>query len=222
MSGATNFSKAQLEIEGKGIIKCLFNPKDYTLTKSNTWNAQPTPGKSAVEPQFGGGAPYEMTLQLLFDASVLGVGTSVVDATRKLFEVMEASEGSGAGTGGNANKKRPPSVKFVWGQYISFQSFVKSLTIQYQLFAPDGTPLRADVKLSLIQSKKPAKGQNPTTRSDGSLGNHLVREGDTLPGIAYLTYGDPNHWRALAQANGIDDPMTLRRGTALALPRIDG
>lgn len=223
MPPPSNFQRARLQIEGGGEIQCLFNPKDYTVSKTNTWNARPTPGAVAAEPQFGGGAPYEIALALLFDASMLGDGQRVADATRALFDLMEASQGSGAGSGGQSNSRRPPKVTFIWGAFIAFEAYAKSLTVQYQLFAPDGQPLRADVKLSLLQADAgPPRGQNPTTRSDGSLGTHIVRDGDTLPAIAYQEYGDPTRWRTLAEANGIDDPLALRRGMALAIPGIDG
>jgi nucleoid-associated protein YgaU len=112
---------------------------------------------------------------------------------------------------------------------IPFKAACTSLTVAYQLFKPNGTPIRADVKLALTQAE-PAKaasanssnrGQNPTTRSAGGLGMHLVRDGDTLQSIAHQTYGDPNRWRLVAEANGIDNPLHLRRGTPLDLPRLD-
>lgn len=222
MTPPTNFTKAKLEIEGGTVIECLFNPKDYTVTKTNAWEAKATPGASAARPQYGGGQPYEMQLQLLFDASLLGQGGAVAAATKQLFQMMEATKGEGAGHGGARNTRRPPTVKFIWGHFISFEAFAKSLTVQYQLFAPDGQPLRADVKLSLIQADAgPPKGQNPTTRSDDSLGTHVIREGDSLQAIAYRAYGDPTRWRTLAEANDIDDPGALRRGQLLAIPRLE-
>jgi nucleoid-associated protein YgaU len=51
---------------------------------------------------------------------------------------------------------------------------------------------------------------------------HTVKDGDSLPSIAFRTYGDPNAWRAIADANGIENPLHLRRGTALSLPRLEG
>jgi nucleoid-associated protein YgaU len=222
MSLPTNFQRARLEIEGASPIPCLFNPKDYTVTKTNAWDAKATPGATAAQPQYGGGQPYEMQLSLLFDASLLGDGASVAGACKALFEMMEATQGEGAGHGGTKNTRRPPKVTFVWGRFISFESFAKSLTVQYQLFAPDGQPLRADVKLALLQADAgPPKGQNPTTRSDDQFGTHTVRDGDTLAAISYEAYGDPTRWRTIAAANGIDDPMALPRGRSLALPRLD-
>ena len=49
----------------------------------------------------------------------------------------------------------------------------------------------------------------------------VVRDGDSLKSIAHRNYGDPNRWRLIAESNGIDNPLHLRRGTPLNLPRLD-
>jgi nucleoid-associated protein YgaU len=50
---------------------------------------------------------------------------------------------------------------------------------------------------------------------------HRVRDGDSLPSIAFDSYGDPTRWRPIAEANGIDNPLSLRRGSELTIPRLD-
>ena len=42
---------------------------------------------------------------------------------------------------------------------------------------------------------------------------HTVKDGDTLPSISYRAYGDATRWRLIAEANGVDNPLHLRRGT---------
>ena len=103
------------------------------------------------------------------------------------------------------------------------------MRIQHILFHPNGEPIRATVDLELAQAEKASTAsssgagqpQNPTTRALRGLRVRRVRDGDSLPAIAYEAYGDPTRWRAIAQANHIDDPLRLRRGTELAIPRID-
>jgi nucleoid-associated protein YgaU len=48
-----------------------------------------------------------------------------------------------------------------------------------------------------------------------------VRDGDSLPSIAYDAYGDPTQWRVIAEANDVDDPLRLRRGTDLRIPTLE-
>jgi hypothetical protein len=148
---------------------------------------------------------------------------SVTDA---LFKMMEVGDGQpAAGT-----RSSPPYVTFRWGAVDTFKAVCTSLTVAFQLFRPNGEPIRADVKLQLKQAEPASTassssanlGQNPTTRALAGAGIHVVQDGDSLPSIAYRAYGDATHWRAVAEANAIDNPLHLRRGTPLMIPRLEG
>jgi nucleoid-associated protein YgaU len=213
-------ARAQLTIEGSGPKDCLFNPKDYSVTKANSWKTDAKQGATAVDPEFTGGQPREMTLQLLFDTTLITPPVSVKEITDELFASMNATIGGAAG--GNAKKavQRPRTITFTFGTF-TFVGVAKSLTVQYLLFDPKGEPLRADVKLALVQWTGKVKGQNPTTRSTGALGAHTVRDGDSLASLAYTAYGDATLWRRIAEDNGIDNPLQLRSGRTLSVPEPD-
>jgi hypothetical protein len=219
------YVKAKLVIEGGETIQVLFNPTEYTITKGNNWTFDPIKGNSLPKGKFGGGKPREMQVNLLLDQTLPNGGMTVKQITDMLFKMMDVKGGAGAGAGDAV----PPLVTFQWGEMIPFKAACTSLTVAFQLFEPNGTPIRADVKLALTQaetatsasSKSKNKPQNPTTRSSGGLGVHVVKDGDTLQSVAHHTYGDPASWRLIAEANGIDDPLHLRRGSALSLPRVD-
>jgi phage tail protein X len=222
----SGFKKAELAIEGGETIPVLFNPTEYTITKTNTWNFKQVQGQSLPPAEFGGGNPRELALSLLLDASLLDPSQSIKGVTDKLFKMMEVADGQPAG----GTRSMPPFVTFRWGAVDTFKAVCTSLTVAFQLFKPNGDPLRADVKVQLKQAEQAStassnsanQGQNPTTRSIAGRGVHTVQDGDTLPSIAYRAYGDATSWRTIAEANGIDDPLRLRRGTALALPEIEG
>jgi hypothetical protein len=221
----TNYQKAQLEIEGQASLPCWFNPSQYAISKSNQWHATPIVGASLPSIQFGGGLARELTLELLFDATDTASG-DVRSVTDQLFLMMEVTEqASGAGHAG-----RPPTVTFTWGPTVTFKAVARRLDVNYTLFRPDGTPLRALCALMLVQVEKAdsrsgsgaAPAQNPTTRANAKLGVHVLLDGDSLPSIAYAAYGDATRWREIAQANAIDDPLVLERGRALTIPESDG
>jgi nucleoid-associated protein YgaU len=50
----------------------------------------------------------------------------------------------------------------------------------------------------------------------------VVRDGDSLQSVAHNAYGDPTLWRRIAEANGIDDPLSIPRGTVLSIPTLMG
>ncbi|HEX5730398.1 LysM peptidoglycan-binding domain-containing protein, partial [Microbacterium sp.] len=134
-----------------------------------------------------------------------------------------------AGSTGGSSRAAPPFITFTWGNETTFKSVCTSLTVAFKLFRPNGDPIRADVKMTLKQAEAAStassnganRGTNPTTRANAGHGVHMVKDGDSLPSIAYEAYGDATTWRAIADANGIENPMHLRRGRALSLPRLE-
>lgn len=220
----TGYQQAQLEIEGQEPLACWFNPSQYAISKANQWHAIPVVGASLPAIQFGGGLARELTLELLFDASD-DPSQDVRSVTDRLFLMMEVAEQAGTA----ANAGRPPTVVFSWGSTVSFKAVSRRLDVQYTLFRPDGTPIRAICALTLVQVEKansrsgngPTPAQNPTTRANTRPAVHEVIEGDSLASIAYAAYGDPTRWREIARANAIDDPLVLERGRALVVPEVN-
>jgi len=51
---------------------------------------------------------------------------------------------------------------------------------------------------------------------------HRVQPGDTLDRISARYYGDSTRWRLLANANGLEDPLAVRPGALLTIPRLEG
>jgi phage tail-like protein len=123
-----------------------------------------------------------------------------------------------------------PELSFTWGSgFSSIPVVLKSLSATYTRFTVDGHPIRAKVNLQLekIVPAAEANGkpttvahgaQNPSSGGIPGRASHLFRDTENLPTLAQETYGDPTAWRALAEANRIDDPLRLVPGTSLLLP----
>ena len=212
---AANVARAKLEIEGGDEIVCAFNPASYTVSKRNVYNLEPQHSVDRPEPKWVGGEPQRIGLSLLLDVSLAGPDKSVRKQADALFKMMEAKGSPGGGAA-------PRRVTLSWGSVRLFECVPVSLTIQYVLFRHDGEPIRATVDLEIAQSADAIEGQNPTTRAITGLRVHRVKDGDSLPSLAQEAYDDPTQWRAIADANGIDNPFRLRRGSELTIPRIDG
>lgn len=206
------FQNAKLQIEGGDTIQCAFNPETYSVSKTNVWTYKPNQSKDWPEPEFGGGLPMTYKLTLLLDTSLQGPDQTVKDQANALMKAMHG--------GGSA----PKFVIFSWGSTKLPKAAPLSISIQYALFHPNGDPIRAFVDLELAQaedSSPPGQAQNPTTRGTAGLRAHIVQSGDSLHSIAYNAYGDATRWRVIAEANGIDNPLALRRGSSLTIPRLD-
>jgi len=126
------------------------------------------------------------------------------------------------------NTHHLPTVVFAWGQWhgtgkipANYKFYVTKVTVDYTLFLPDATPVRAKVDLSLeqIMLRKEENSQRPKESPDHAK-LYTVKKGDTLQGIATAEYDDPREWRRIAKTNNIDDPLELRPGMKLLVPPI--
>jgi hypothetical protein len=210
-------------------VSCFFNPKEYTLSKQNKWEEKTAKGESVPHMEFAGGETGSLKIQLLFDTyevqyqgdkALNSAGEDVRKYTQILWNMMNIAEQN---KNPKTQKGEPPQCRFTWGKNWAFLAVIESISEKFILFKPDGTPVRSIVDISFKQIKDESKfpKQNPT--SGGSPGDRvrIVREGETLAGIAYGEYGDATAWRHLAEANAIDDPRRLKPGTVLlvrALP----
>ena len=116
----------------------------------------------------------------------------------------------------------PPRVQLLWGSTVILASCVcTSMTVTYTLFDVTGSPVRATARMSFreVESASDQLGQMGLLSPD-KTNAVTVREGDTLPAIAFREYGDASKWRAIATANDIDNPLALTPGASLVVPRI--
>lgn len=130
-------------------------------------------------------------------------------------------------TSGRVNHvARLPLLQFQWGPpgaAFSYLCILNSATVTYVRFSRIGVPVRAKVSLTLKEMPSPV-GTLPTNPTSGGLTNRRVcvlTEGETLHSVAQQYYGDPQAWRAVAQANDIDDPLRTRPGRRVYLPNPD-
>jgi hypothetical protein len=226
--------KAVIEnVDTHKTIKCLFNPTEYSIAKTNNWTTKPSNGKNVPDVEFSGGGASTLTLQLFFDVNEIENKTKSAGEMAKksdqkrdvrdyIDELWKLALVDPAKKNAKTQQARPPLCIFQWGQTWHFKAVVTSLSVRYTLFREDGTPIRAtaDVTFQEAEDGQMLKRTNPTSYSEPGLRRREVRPKDTLATIAYEEYGDPNHWRKIAAANAMEDPLDLYPGQVLAIPSI--
>jgi hypothetical protein len=116
---------------------------------------------------------------------------------------------------------KPPVLTFIWGPPIggfTIDVLMTSCSVTYTRFLPTGTPIRADVKLTLQEHAPKFPGTNPTSGGVPGRGSHVLHAGENLQSLALKHYGSERAWRRIAEGNGVDDPMRVGAGRALYLP----
>jgi nucleoid-associated protein YgaU len=216
---------ATLKIADK-TIKFNVNPKGVTLEKStnsttsdtNRSAAKSTSGSGGITASNVGLTQYKGTKAALLRVAgaVLGSGDGVTDISSDLDLLYSAL----VPPVGDDSKSLPPKCIFTWGTWTPLaNAFLQDLKININDWLPSGKPVRADITtLVLREASTDDPGQNPTSGAYGSRRTHTVIAGDSLASISYNVYGRPDFWRAIADVNGIDDPLRLRTGSELLIP----
>lgn len=192
-----------------------FNPEQLTVNRSNTYPRTPVPdAEKPAAPEFTGAGPRRLSLEFFFDAEGSPLPT-VQDNVHHLLSCCEPTRESII-----KGVSSPPWVRLEWGRAhtVCFHAYVSEVKASYTLFNHDGTPLRAVCDVSLVEIGGPVPGQNPTSRIPTPISSRRVKDGDALALYAWDAYGDPTAWRAIAQANGIDNPLRLPPGSELLVP----
>lgn len=238
MSDPIQIVKAELrELNPKGEetqknrVTVQFNPETLKVSFANQVVSPGGGGSdkratSAI--QYVGKGTTKLSVQLWFDVS--GVlpedQASVTDVrvlTKQVAYFITPDEQTQPG------KRIPPGVRFIWGTF-QFDGIMESLEESLEFFSADGVPLRASVTMSLTQQaiqftirkqddKKeagasaagPSQGAAPGTQPLAQ-----ARANDTLQGLAG-SQGKGDSWRAIAAANGIENPRLLSPGQLIDL-----
>ncbi len=201
------------------LFDCLFRPSKIGFSKGAKWTHDtggqgtgtgkdiPTRAKLEVpKVSYAGGEPQTYSVDLFFDTSEKGssVKSKYIDPLLKLVKQQSGN-------------KPPPLCEFVWGSFSTKKCYITNLSVNYTLFLPNGTAIRAEVNgLTFTEYHSAVSAQNPTSYSEARE-TWIVREGDRLDMIAYQVYKDPSAWRHIALTNQLEDPSALRPGQVLKL-----
>ncbi|MGW7044680.1 CIS tube protein [Streptomyces avermitilis] len=193
-----------------------FNPSTLSLSRRARWKTTPTAAvRDGSLPEFMGPEPRELSIEVFLDSSGDPTSNTVLKKVEALFSCCEVTTKSIA-----AKQPSTPWVVFQWGSFSTarFTAYVSSVDASYSLFGTTGVPIRATCQVQLHEIPSKTKGQNPTSGALTVQRVHRVVAGDSLQSLAWREYGNAAAWRAIAEANGIDDPSRLSNGVELVLP----
>jgi hypothetical protein len=179
-------------------IPVHFNPSSLIYTVENSTQQQ---GSDPKRRQFAGQFTGKLSMDLQFDTTDTGVDVRQVTGQVALF--MQSSASANKSSNGGANAPAPAVLSFEWGAY-QFQGFMESFKETIDFFSADGIPLRALVSIGLArQDNVFDTGSANTPPPSGSL---VPTSSSSSAASAAAQGGDPNAGRALASANGLENP----------------
>jgi hypothetical protein len=189
-------------------IPVMFNPPEYQLQKTNQYAEVGIPGLGSSLLQFVKGGTQTLTMELFFDTTDLGID---VRAFTGLVIAL---------TDVNSDTHAPPRLIFVWGTLI-FPCVLEGVTQRFDYFNALGLPLRARLSVTLKGNDLLADllASIPLLSADRAK-RRIVKSGETLQSLAAAEYQNARSWRPIAEANNIDNPLTVQAGEKLIIPAI--
>ena len=214
-------------------MEVQYNPENLSVSQSASWQKQSASSGSAISPiQFQSTNPKSISMDLIFDMTASSVDEGDVytlfvrrfqNALIPSIKCTQPAPKQTASTAGNKADSetpnspayRPPRVKFSWGN-VEMTAVIKSLKADYTMFSPQGKAVRAKVSLTLEEYLSDIEVYIPA----GDMGGYniskvklvQVQQGQTLSNIAQMAGMTT---AALAELNGIDNPLAVMAGTVL-------
>lgn len=198
-------------------IEAIINPENFTNSYSVQYNPSNEPGSSANTAIFSKIGPTEYKFKLIVD------GTGVIAPANPKYTSVEAylTDFKAATYDYVGILHRPYYLRLKWGN-IDVTAVLKSYTLTYTLFKPDGTALRATIDAQFTESIDFAKKVNIAKPSSPDLTHfRTVRAGDTLPLMTYSIYGDSKYYLDVAQSNNLNSIYGIRPGESLTFDPLE-
>ena len=189
------------------------NPSNYKRNVSIEYNEEQEQGTQGNNPSYSRTPPEEMQFDFVFDNTGVLPGSRKVDVQIAAFKELAYSV--------DGDIHRPNFLKILWGS-LSFNCILKALTINYTLFKPDGTPVRAMLNttfLNVVEEERRAVEQG--NNSPDLTHIRYSKEGDTLALLTYNIYKDASLFPQVAKFNGFTNLRKLKPNTRIVFPPID-
>ena len=222
------------EIEGwKKTIEVLYNPESYSQSREVRYAQSQGIATNTPLVQFTGGGPEILQFKLFFDSMSAGgevgggptervsfLGNSVMPSLTKWIDVRTYTNQVYRLMEIDADKHVPPLLKLKWSS-LQFTGYLIRCNIQFVRFSEQGMPLRAWMDCTFQEYIAPDKvgGARPLESPDTTK-YRTVHQGDSLWAMSAKEYGQPEQWRAIADANHLSNPRRLRSGERLVLPAL--
>src|ERR1041384_5289688 len=187
-----------------GEFKSFINPNKITLAYEMEYDAAQGSGTTGSRMNFKKLKPGDLSLTFFIDGT--GANGAAIDVQEKVESFQTV-------TGYNGKIHRPNYLKVTWGTLQVKRCVLKSASIAYKLFKPDGVPLRAVITAAFTDnSDDQTRVALAQDESPDLTHIRLVRAGENLPALCFNIYGDPRYYLDVARVNRIDDFRQLRPG----------
>jgi len=217
-----NFSQKQGEA-----ISVLINPESYNIQYRIEHNQSQGQGTSHPQLHFNKILAQDIHFDFVFDSTGVVVEPSLLMGglinpfaeTANVIDQIEAFKNLMLNY--QSETHRPNFVSLNWGTLL-FKGQLTSMDIEYKLFKPDGTPIRAIARVDFrgyIEDNLRVALENPL--SPDITHERLFKAHDRFALMADKIYDNPNYYIDVAKANGLTSFRKIESGTKLFFPPVE-
>lgn len=192
----------------------LINPETYTFKYKIEFCETQAQGTSAVCLKFNKMPPQEFNFDFLFDGTgiIQGNSQTVIPVTDQLdnfrHQILDY----------NGDIHQPYYLKIHWGTLL-FKGVLTSMDIEFKLFSPDGSPLRAMAKCAFKGSiEENLRLAMENRMSPDITHRRQLLQGDKLSLLSEKVYQDHQYYFEVAKFNNLDGFRNTSPGKELFFP----
>jgi len=209
-----------------GKFEVYLNPEGYNYNYQIKYKDDQSHGNSSGQPKYSKTLPEEVDFEFLFDKTGAIPGT--IKAEEADARIQERADGvipdiekfKKIVYDYDGKLHRPPFLKLIWGT-LMFKGVLVSMNINFKLFLPDGTPIRAVIKAKFKGSiENSLRVRNENDESSDVTHVRIVKAGDKLPLMAYEIYKDASYYIKVAEYNKLINFRNLQPGQEILFPPI--
>jgi hypothetical protein len=199
------------------------NPESFSKNFKVTVDTQKGHGSPGAEVKYKSTAPEELRLDFILDGTktLEGYGGDnktminepVSDQLKKFLKCVYDVDGK---------IHRPRFLIVFWGSEINFRCVLTNLDLNYNLFEPDGKPLRVKIGATFLKHKTREELVAEAKLSSPDLTHfRKLKMGERLDLLTYDIYNDPKYVLQLAKVNKQVSIRNIPAGTELYFPPFD-
>ena len=189
------------------------NPATYKLGLPVNIRQDQGIDTAKAQTRFSTRASRTLDLEFYLDATGVIPGVTNLNHTLNSFKAVAYDY--------NGDIHQPNYLKIAWGTLI-FKCLLKSLNIEYVLFSPRGTPLRAKLNAQFLEHISSDVTAREEHKNSADLTHQrTIRAGDTLPSLCHQIYGRSDYYVQVARANGLTTLTGLPDGLLIKFPPVE-
>jgi hypothetical protein len=206
------YTSAKYDGSPADTFEVMFNPNAYSLKYEIEYHEEQGKGSSGSPMKYGKIKPREFTFEFIIDGT--GASAEKADVSEEVEHFLEVAGKH------DGDIHRPKYLWLKWGT-LSSKCVLKSADISFNLFKPDGTPLRAKIAASFSENIEDTLRVAKERNSSPDLTHiRVVENGNSLPQMVYKEYRDHLYYLSVARANGLKNFRRLKPGTSIILPPV--